>query len=173
MKKMSKEAIRRNRMKSQRRKNGTSFFASTHSIYLKSRKLFDIEEEDLIERVKCAVTMKPPFRQVIQNRPDLYGPFWISTSLIVLIIASSSLISIFGGEENYDFEQLSVATFLVPVPWLRFMAYLSGALMWSPLWSNCLEVSFQWCSWSVSMAIRSLSFCQSLLCASSTPMWCR
>lgn len=42
-----------------------------------------------------AITLRPPFRQVIKDKPDLYGPFWIATTLIVIIIASASLVSYF------------------------------------------------------------------------------
>lgn len=42
-----------------------------------------------------AVTLRPPFRQVIKDKPDLYGPFWIATTLIVIIIASASLVTYF------------------------------------------------------------------------------
>lgn len=40
-----------------------------------------------------AVTLRPSFKQVINNKPDLYGPFWIATTLIVIIVASASLIT--------------------------------------------------------------------------------
>jgi hypothetical protein len=49
-----------------------------------------------------AITLRPPFRQVIKDKPDLYGPFWIATTLIVIIIASASLITFFAsiGDKN-------------------------------------------------------------------------
>lgn len=42
-----------------------------------------------------AITLRPSFRQVIKDKPDLYGPFWIATTLIVIIVASASLTTFF------------------------------------------------------------------------------
>lgn len=47
-----------------------------------------------------ALTLRPPFRQVIKDKPDLYGPFWIATTLIVIIIASASLITFFASTDE-------------------------------------------------------------------------
>ena len=48
--------------------------------------------------MKSAVLLKPAFKEVVGNEPDLYGPFWIATTLIVIIIASSSIIAFFNTE---------------------------------------------------------------------------
>ena len=67
--------------------------------------------------MKSAVLLKPAFKEVVQNEPDLYGPFWISTTLIVIIIASSSLIAFFNAKDGervkYNFDQIPVAAILV------------------------------------------------------------
>lgn len=64
-----------------------------------------------------AVTLRPSFKQVIKDKPDLYGPFWIATTLIVIIVASASLITFFSSTGtdpvNYDFQKIPVATSLV------------------------------------------------------------
>ncbi len=58
--------------------------------------------------------LKPSFRHVVENKPDLYGPFWISTTLIIIIIASSSLITLFNDQKaSYNFDKISVAAGLV------------------------------------------------------------
>lgn len=58
--------------------------------------------------------LRPSFRHVIENKPDLYGPFWISTTLIIIIVASSSLINLFNDTKTtYDFDKVSVAAGLV------------------------------------------------------------
>jgi hypothetical protein len=66
-----------------------------------------------------AITLRPPFKQVIKDKPDLYGPFWIATTLIVIIVASASLISYFASSSDkqvdYNFKQIPVATSLVHI----------------------------------------------------------
>jgi hypothetical protein len=79
-----------------------------------------------------AITLRPAFKQVIQDKPDLYGPFWIATTLIVIIIASASLITFFassdGNKVSYEFTQIPVATGLVQLLLCRSMGYVSELL---------------------------------------------
>lgn len=74
-----------------------------------------------------AVTLRPSFKQVIKDKPDLYGPFWIATTLIVIIIASASLITFLSSTEqktvNYEFTQIPVATSLVLICLYRSMEF--------------------------------------------------
>lgn len=74
-----------------------------------------------------AITLRPSFRQVINDKPDLYGPFWIATTLIVIIVASASLITFFASTSEqpvaYDFAKIPVATSLVLVHLFRSMGY--------------------------------------------------
>lgn len=55
---------------------------------------------------------------ILNNSPDLYGPFWIPTTLIFALFLSSSLSSsiqafLAGNTYNYDFTRLSVAVSVV------------------------------------------------------------
>lgn len=69
----------------------------------------------IFARIRSAIFLKPPFGEVIQNQPDLYGPFWIASTLIVVIIAASSLLQFFDKPSSaYNFDQLAVAACLVP-----------------------------------------------------------
>ena len=69
-----------------------------------------------MERIKSAVMLKPPFRTVVGDKPDLYGPFWLASTLVVIIVASSSLITFFSEQPSYNFDQIPVASALVPMP---------------------------------------------------------
>ena len=61
-----------------------------------------------------AIRLKPAFRHVVGSKPDLYGPFWIASTLVVIIVASSSLINFFADStKQYDFDQIPVAASLV------------------------------------------------------------
>lgn len=78
-----------------------------------SRDYFDVEEEDIFERIRSTLTLRS-FSEVLKDKPDLYGPFWIATTLIVVIIAASSLLNFFYTPTvPYDFSKLSVAASLV------------------------------------------------------------
>lgn len=95
-----------------------------------------------------AIILRPAFRQVIQDKPDLYGPFWIATTLIVIIIASASLITFFassdGKEVSYEFTQIPVAASLVTQPSYRSMEYASELLTSLPSWFAYSEDRCQW-----------------------------
>jgi hypothetical protein len=107
--------------------------ASTPSTSPSPRDYFNIEEEHIFRRVRSAVLLTPPFHQVLEDKPDLYGPFWIATTLIVVLIGSSSLMSFFNDPSvTYDFNQISVAASLVSHSSLRSTESRSGVLTSSP-----------------------------------------
>ncbi|CAD6567366.1 MAG: hypothetical protein CYPHOPRED_001631 [Cyphobasidiales sp. Tagirdzhanova-0007] len=75
---------------------------------------------------------------VLNNAPDLYGPFWVPTTLIFALFLTSSLSSsiqayLAGNTYNYDFTRLSVAVSVVytyalavPVGLWAVMRYWAG-----------------------------------------------
>ncbi|OLY79473.1 hypothetical protein AYI68_g6460 [Smittium mucronatum] len=83
---------------------------------------FNIDTHLLLKRIYMALTFKKEFLLDIDenaNGPDLWGPFWIPTTLIYFIFAASLLsynISLALGnpsEKGYDFGLLSKAVFVV------------------------------------------------------------
>lgn len=53
---------------------------------------FDIETTDVSKRIFYSLLpIKTNFLEIIQDNPDLYGPFWIYTSLIFAIAASGNI----------------------------------------------------------------------------------
>jgi len=53
---------------------------------------FNVENHDIRSRLlHSLVPFNPKFYDIIESNPDLYGPFWISTTLILTIAASGSL----------------------------------------------------------------------------------
>ena len=99
-----------------------------------------MEEEEIEERVKSAVMLKPPFRLVVGDKPDLYGPFWLASTLVVIIVASSSLITFLQDEKlPYDFDQIPVASGLVLICLSRFTEFALVVPILSPSWSRFLE----------------------------------
>lgn len=53
---------------------------------------FDVDTEDVKDRLKLAlIPFKDTFFQISKDSPDLYGPFWILTTLIVMIAANGNI----------------------------------------------------------------------------------
>ncbi|EPZ35209.1 Yip1-domain-containing protein [Rozella allomycis CSF55] len=77
------------------------------------------------------VPYKSSFFDEIRNSPDLYGPFWVATTVTFLLFTTGSIAEsikhlINGGKEpySYDFTKMSVSattvyvyTFLIPLFW--------------------------------------------------------
>ena len=70
------------------------------------QKYFDLEEEDMRERIMaCAKPHVSSLHTIlVERRNDLYGPFWIATTLVVLLfIAGEFSVNCF---EHLDFINL-------------------------------------------------------------------
>ena len=70
--------------------------------YLQS--YFDVNQHEIKDRL---LIITNPNKMIIANvlaeKPDLYGPFWIATSLIFCLFAFGNLSGIFGsGGYSYD-----------------------------------------------------------------------
>jgi hypothetical protein len=77
-------------------------------------KYFDIDYDDVKARIRSALILTPPFHEILGDRPDLYGPFWIATTLVAIIVASSSIMVYLSDDQrSYNFNQISVASSLV------------------------------------------------------------
>ncbi|KAI8882411.1 Yip1-domain-containing protein [Backusella circina FSU 941] len=82
-------------------------------------RFFDVDTSQVIER--CLKSMYPVgdfAADTLNNQPDLYGPFWISTTVVFSVFVCSSLAGslaayIAGQPHVYDFRTLSVAVFVI------------------------------------------------------------
>lgn len=50
---------------------------------------FNVETDDILKKI--ASSFIPINRSIAQSNPDLYGPFWIITTLIVFVIITGNL----------------------------------------------------------------------------------
>lgn len=67
---------------------------------------FDITTDQLKERlINSLIPFNPKFFEISQKNPDLYGPFWIYTTLIFVIAASGSLTKQLKGDSSDQFFQ--------------------------------------------------------------------
>jgi len=67
---------------------------------------FDITTDELLERLyNSLIPLNPKFFDISQKNPDLYGPFWIYTTLIFVIAASGSMTKHLNGVSSDQFFQ--------------------------------------------------------------------
>ncbi|KAI8097127.1 uncharacterized protein BX664DRAFT_257985 [Halteromyces radiatus] len=82
-------------------------------------RFFDVDTSQVVER--CLKSLYPVgdfAEDTLNHQPDLYGPFWIATTVVFAVFVCSSLAGslaayIAGVEHLYDFRQLSYAVFVV------------------------------------------------------------
>uniref|UniRef100_A0A7S0P223 Protein YIPF n=1 Tax=Calcidiscus leptoporus TaxID=127549 RepID=A0A7S0P223_9EUKA len=80
--------------------------------------LFDVDTLQVLTRVKASMLPRPRgvFFDLISQTPDLYGPFWIATTLIFSMAITGNLASFFAFKPTiqnpnwtYNFNQLTLA----------------------------------------------------------------
>ncbi|GAM84526.1 hypothetical protein ANO11243_025220 [Dothideomycetidae sp. 11243] len=95
---------------------------------------FDVDTNEVIRRCWAAVFPRSNFLDVLDGNPDLYGPFWIATTVVVILFLTGTISHYLAqsGRDHYvyDFRLLSGAagliygyTFVLPV-------MLWGVLRW-------------------------------------------
>ena len=104
--------------------------------------LFDVDTIQVLVRLKNSFLPRPrgAFFELVSPNPDLYGPFWIATTLIFAMAMTGNLASYINwlnkadaakGEWTYDFNQLTFAggvvysyvTLLPVLMWLLLRYY--------------------------------------------------
>ena len=67
---------------------------------------FDIETDDIIKRlIASLIPCNKNFITLVEKKPDLYGPFWIYTTLIFIVASAGSLTKYIHGAEEEDYFQ--------------------------------------------------------------------
>ena len=70
------------------------------------KKYFQITSQDFLLRfLNSLIPFNKKFQNLVKERPDLYGPIWIYTSLILIISATGSLTRTLQGNNNKNFFQ--------------------------------------------------------------------
>ena len=87
-------------------KQNKTFIDKFFCCFVIFKKYFQITSNDFILRfINSFIPFNHKFGNLIQNNPDLYGPIWIYTSLILLISATGSLTRTLQGHNNKNFFQ--------------------------------------------------------------------
>jgi hypothetical protein len=67
---------------------------------------FDFETDDIIQRlIASLIPFNKNFINLVEKKPDLYGPFWIYTTLIFIIASAGSLTKYIQGATQEDYFQ--------------------------------------------------------------------
>eukprot|EP00743_Colponemidia_sp_Colp-15_P001302 GILK01001426.1.p1 GENE.GILK01001426.1~~GILK01001426.1.p1 ORF type:complete len:347 (+),score=49.98 GILK01001426.1:54-1094(+) len=82
------------------------------------QKYFDVTSEDVFGRLARSVwPFNRKFFEASHENPDLYGPFWIYTTLIIMMAAAGNVSSYLQAADrsawNYDFNYMPVAAAVV------------------------------------------------------------
>lgn len=110
---------------------------------------FNIDSSDVLLRLQGALLLQPSmdFFELIQDRPDLYGPFWISTSALFFTFITSSIMTLFTQDTKpIGLHHIGLAAFflyIILLGWPSF-AYLALAYYTPPSSSSHLPSWTQW-----------------------------
>ncbi|KAF0368596.1 Yip1-domain-containing protein [Gigaspora margarita] len=95
---------------------------------------FDVDTEHVLTRAAKSLLPKDNFVDVVGSNPDLYGPFWISTTLIFLLFVTSSIAGSIEAiindrkKPNYDFTILYFGVIAIYTYTFGVSLFVWGAL---------------------------------------------
>ncbi|KAI1358766.1 Yip1-domain-containing protein [Xylaria arbuscula] len=93
---------------------------------------FDVDTSSVMSRCWAALYPRDNFLDVLEGNPDLYGPFWIATTVILILFLGGTISQYLAakgaGPFAYDFELLSGAAGLIYGYTLVIPVVLYGAL---------------------------------------------
>ncbi|KAJ9629429.1 hypothetical protein H2203_001803 [Taxawa tesnikishii (nom. ined.)] len=81
------------------------------------QQFFDVDTNEVLKRCAAAIFPRANFLDVLEGNPDLYGPFWIATTVVVILFLTGTISSYLAftgkGHYAYDFRLLSGAAGLI------------------------------------------------------------
>ncbi|KAL6703370.1 hypothetical protein ACN47E_009712 [Coniothyrium glycines] len=94
--------------------SGRKHYLWTLSFYAQA---FDVDTNEVLRRCTSTIYPRANFLDVLEGNPDLYGPVWIATTVVVILFLTGTINQYLAskGEEHfaYDFKLLSGAAGLV------------------------------------------------------------
>ncbi|KAK4631223.1 hypothetical protein CLAFUW4_02638 [Fulvia fulva] len=98
------------------------------------QQFFDVDSIQILHRCRSTLYPRQNFLDVMEGNPDLYGPFWIATTVVVILFLTGTISQYlaYQGKDHfaYDFRLLSGAAGLV-YGYLIFVPLgLWGVLKW-------------------------------------------
>lgn len=102
------------------------------------QQFFDVDTKDVVERIIASITPRNAynFKNITKHKPDLYGPFWISVTLIFTIAISGNIANYLQHASahyhwKYDFHLVSYAATAICIYVTVIPLALWGLLKWS------------------------------------------
>ena len=126
---------------------------------------FDVDTSEVLRRCRSSLYPRSPFLDILDGNPDLYGPFWIATTVVFILFLAGTISQYLSTQHGihfeYNFSLLSGAagliygyTGLVPVGlWaaLKWFGAESATLIecWALYgYANCIWIPVALLSWS-------------------------
>ncbi|KAF9920616.1 hypothetical protein FBU30_009537 [Linnemannia zychae] len=103
--------------------------SSIWSIAYYSR-FFDVDTNQVLERCFASVIPKDNFLSVMGGNPDLYGPFWIATTVIFVLFVTSSIVDSINAYINKTTYQYNIFQMTFAFGTIYTYAFLIPLLVW-------------------------------------------
>jgi len=76
------------------------------SLLTYAQRFFDVSTDDVVKRLKFALLPYPPLQSTVTEelrvRPDFYGPFWVATTAVLFLAATSNFARVIEAGDNKD-----------------------------------------------------------------------
>lgn len=108
--------------------SGGKRFLWTLSFYAQ---FFDVDTSSVLSRCWAALFPRANFLDVLEGNPDLYGPFWIATTVVLILFLGGTISeyrnTVEGTQFAYDFRLLSGRSLSFSQGW-GFPSWVSGSV---------------------------------------------
>ncbi|OCK84324.1 Yip1-domain-containing protein [Lepidopterella palustris CBS 459.81] len=83
---------------------------------------FDVDTNEVIRRCTAAIFPRANFLDVLEGNPDLYGPFWIATTVIVILFLTGTISQYLAhqGKDHFAYDFTLLSGMLRTNPFLLF-----------------------------------------------------
>lgn len=65
---------------------------------------FDVDTSEVLRRCSSALYPRAPFLDILDGNPDLYGPFWIATTLVFILFMAATISQYLSRNHDIHFE---------------------------------------------------------------------
>ena len=118
------------------------------------KKYFDIESSDFYKRfLGSLIPFNKKFSEIVGDKPDLYGPFWIYATLVLVIAASGSLTRFIEGDSTKNFFEEFIPIACVIIYCIGFGLPIVLTLLMKAFGSTEIQFSSVICTYGYSFSI--------------------
>ena len=118
------------------------------------KKYFDIESSDFYKRfLGSLIPFNKAFHDIIGDKPDLYGPFWIYATLVLVIAASGSLTRFIEGDSTKNFFEEFIPIACIIIYCIGFGLPIVLTLLMKAFGSSEIQFSNVICTYGYSYSV--------------------